>query len=58
MTGHASGLITLNVEEADDAKRERMVDGVATLDQVIAKLQSRAAGRDSSRAGMAAFVAQ
>jgi hypothetical protein len=24
MTGHASGLITLNVEEADDAKREKM----------------------------------
>ena len=24
MTGHANGLITLNVEEADDAKREKM----------------------------------
>ena len=24
LTGHASGLITLNVEEADDAKREKI----------------------------------
>jgi hypothetical protein len=24
MTGHASGLITINVEEADDAKREQI----------------------------------
>ena len=24
LTGHASGLVTLNVEEADDSKREKM----------------------------------
>lgn len=28
MTGHASGLITLNVEEADDAKREQIRHGL------------------------------
>ena len=39
------------------AKAERMIDGVATLDQVIARLQARVTGRDKLAAGMRAYVA-
>lgn len=42
----------------DAARAERMIDGVLTLDQLIAKLQARAAGRDKSAAGMRAYVAE
>jgi ClpP class serine protease len=41
---------------SDAARAANMIDGTATLAQVVTKMQARVAGRDRSAAGMRAFV--